>query len=118
MNRVARQRLFDALEACRLIALFTASRTFVDYEADPMLSAAVERKFEIIGEALRLADSADESIVESIPELRLIVGLRNRIIHGYDVVDNETIWNVIQVHIPRLRRQLESVMGDELGGIT
>lgn len=111
MNRVARQRLFDALEACRLIERFTAGRTLDEYESDPMLSAAVERKFEIVGEALRLADAADPSIARSIPDLRLVVGLRNRIIHGYDAVDAETIWNVVRVHVPRLKEQLEGLLG-------
>lgn len=110
MNRAARQRLHDALEACRLIAQFTAGRTLADYDADPMLSAAVERKFEIIGEALKLADAADASVVDRIQDLRMIVGMRNRIIHGYDAVDSETIWSVVQVHVPRLREQLESVL--------
>ena len=76
-----------------------------------MLSAAVERKFEIIGEALRLAEDADETVTEMIPDLRKIVGMRNRIIHGYDAVDAETIWNVIEVHLPTLARQLEEVVG-------
>lgn len=111
MNRTARQRLFDALEACRLIAQFTRGRTLADYDADPMLSAAVERKFEVIGEALKLADIADPSVADAIPDLRMIVGMRNRIIHGYDAVDSETIWNVVQVHLPRLKDQLEAVIG-------
>lgn len=110
MNREARKRLYDALQAARLVALFTERRTFEEYESDPMLSAAVERKFEIIGEALRLAEAADPSVADAIPDLRKIVGMRNRIIHGYDAVDNETIWNVVQVHLPRLVAQLEPVL--------
>lgn len=111
MNRVARQRLLDALLACRLIERFTAGRSLADYEADPMLSAAAERKCEVIGEALKLADAADETVALQLPDLRLIIGLRNRIVHGYDAVDSETIWNVVQVHVPRLRVELESVLG-------
>lgn len=110
MNRQARQRLHDALEACRLIERFTLNRTFDEYEADAMLSAAVERKFEVIGEALRLADAADAAVADLIPDLRMIVGMRNRIIHGCDSVDDETIWNVVEVHIPRLARQIESAL--------
>lgn len=85
----------DVLRAWRLIERFTAGRSLVAYEADPMLSAAVARKFEVVGEALKLADAADDAIVERIPDLRVIVGLRNRIIHGYDAVDSETIWNLV-----------------------
>lgn len=109
MNREARKRLHDALEACRVIDRFTTGRTLAEYEADEMLSAAVERKFEIIGEALRLAEAADPSLTESVPDLRMIIGMRNRIIHGYDAVDSETIWNVVEVHLPRLAVQLEAL---------
>lgn len=112
MNREARKRLYDALQAGRMIAQFTDGRTFEDYESDAMLRAAVERKFEIIGEALKLAEVADASVVESIPDLRKIVGMRNRIIHGYDAVDNETIWNVVRVHLPQLSMQLAAALGE------
>ncbi len=110
MNREARKRLHDALAACQLIAQFTAGRTLDDYDADPMLSAAVERKYEIIGEALRLAEMADPSVLDALPDLRKIVGMRNRIIHGYDAVDSETIWNVVEVHLPALAAQLEAAL--------
>jgi uncharacterized protein with HEPN domain len=110
MNNAARKRLYDAREACRLIATFTAGHSINDYEADPMMSAAVERKFEIIGEALRLAEADDPSLAEAIPDLRQIIGMRNRIIHGYDAVDSETIWNVITVHLPRLAAQLDAAL--------
>lgn len=110
MNREARKRLHDAREPCALIARFTQGRTFADYEADPMLSAAVERKFEIIGEALKLAAIADASVADAIPDLRKVIGLPNRIIHGYDAVDSEMIWNVVEVHIPSLARQIEAVL--------
>lgn len=65
-----------------MIAQFTQGRTFDQYGADPMLRSAVERQFEIIGEALRLAEAADPTVAEIIPDLRKIVGMRNRIIHA------------------------------------
>jgi uncharacterized protein with HEPN domain len=122
MRREARKRLLDALDACRLIEQFTSGQTFAEYDTNSMLSAAVERKFEIIGEALRLAEAADESVVEKIPDLRKIVGMRNRIIHGYDAVDSETIWNVVEVHLPALMMQIERILATpnefEAGGLS
>ncbi|MBV9290050.1 MAG: DUF86 domain-containing protein [Hyphomicrobiales bacterium] len=52
MRREAKKRLYDVGQAAELIARFTAGKTFKDYLNDPMLRAATERKFEIIGEAL------------------------------------------------------------------
>jgi uncharacterized protein with HEPN domain len=52
MRREAKRYLYDVAQAAELIAQFTAGKTFQDYLEDPMLRAAVERKFEIIGEAL------------------------------------------------------------------
>jgi uncharacterized protein with HEPN domain len=51
MKPTLKKRLLDALQACRAIQGFVAERTAADYEANLMLRSAVERQFEIIGEA-------------------------------------------------------------------
>ena len=56
-----------------------------------MLRSAVERQFEIIGEALNQAEIEQPDLTMLIPDLRRIVGLRNRIIHGYDSVDDQLL---------------------------
>lgn len=110
MEYEAGQRLLDAYRACEHIMLFIGQHTLSDYNANLILQAAVERKFEIVGEALRRAEVADESVADTVPDLRRIVGLRNRIIHGYDTVDNELIWQITQVNVPELIKQLKAVL--------
>ena len=60
----------------------------LEYQADRQFRRAVEREFEIIGEALNRLTHADPSTADRLDELPRIVGFRNRIIHGYDTVDD------------------------------
>ena len=78
-----------------------------------MMRAAVERKLEIIGEAFVRLEEAEPAVTENFPELRKIIGLRNRIIHGYDTVDEELIWDVVQNRLPALLEQVEALLETE-----
>jgi len=109
----ARKRLLDAAEACAAIAEFTRAKDFAAYTRDRILRSAVERQFEIIGEALGKAAEADKSPEQLIPELPRIVALRNRIIHGYDSVDDEIVWDIVKHKLPALEIQLRKLLGDE-----
>jgi uncharacterized protein with HEPN domain len=110
MKMRTKKLLQDAFTACQLIEEFVADHTLSDYEQNLLLRSAVERQFEIVGEALHQAEIVDQEVTERIPELRRIVGLRNRIIHGYDSVDDELLWQTIQRHIPTLRNRLENLL--------
>jgi uncharacterized protein with HEPN domain len=110
MTDTVKKRLFDALRACEAIAAFTSETTFAEYEKDLMRRSAVERQLEIIGEALRQADKADQSVADRIAALPEIVALRNRVIHGYDSVDDEIVWDIVQTNIPPLTHQLRGVL--------
>jgi len=63
---------------------------------------AVEREFEIIREALNRLDRLDPPTAARISELRRIVDFRNRIIHGYDTVDDAVVWGIVEKHLPPL----------------
>ena len=75
-----------------------------------MLRSAVERQFEIVGEALNSAVRADESVANSVPDIHLMIGLRNRIIHGYEKIDNQIIWTVAIEEVPTLIPQLQKAL--------
>ena len=110
MKTTLKKRLLDALNACRAIQSFMADRTFAEYEQNQMLRSAVERQFEIVGEALNQADMDNSELSNLIPDVRRIVGLRNRIIHGYDSVDDELLWQTIQTHVPQLAQRITELL--------
>jgi len=96
------KRLEDAAEACAHAQSFLEGVTLEEFMGSALLRSAVERQFEIIGEALNLAAKEEESLEEMIPDLPRIVGLRNRLIHGYDSVDPEIVWDVVKHKVPAL----------------
>ena len=74
----------------------------------------MERKFEVIGEALNQLSKADDVMAARVPHLPQIVAFRNQLIHGYALVDHDTVWGVIQHSLPALRNAVEALL-QELG---
>ena len=102
--------LTDILEAGKLIQQFTSGKTRVDYEQDVMLRAAIERQFTIIGEALSQAVKRDSQLASHISGTRLIIDFRNRLIHGYTVIDHDVVWGVIVDDLPRLITEVRALL--------
>jgi uncharacterized protein with HEPN domain len=103
------QKLIEDIRiSIREINDFCDGKEFSDFVSAPLLQRAIEREMEIIGEVLnRLIRIDEEKLEEVIPEYRSIVGLRNIIAHGYDVVDPMVVWDVVINHIPVLSEQIE-----------
>ena len=106
------QLLRDVLESGRAIQSWCASRTFQEYETDRQLRRAVEREFEIIGEALARLARTTPGLADRIGHLPRIVGFRNRIIHGYDVIDHATVWGVVAGYLPPLMTEVEQILSE------
>lgn len=100
-------------QAAGLIARFTTGKSFADYESDPMLRSAVERQFEIVGEALAQLARLDQAVAESISEHRRIIAFRNILIHGYAQVDARLVWDVVESKLPALQREVTALLRDE-----
>lgn len=102
--------LFDIQSAASLLATFVDGRDWDSYQSDPMLRAAVERQFEIIGEALSQLRNHDAAMAERISEHRRIVDFRNRLIHGYADIDDALVWDVVQTRLGPLRREVDALL--------
>ena len=106
-----RKYLYDTQQACQRVRRFTQDRTLDDYLKDELLRSAVERQFEIIGEALSQLHKVDPAMTSRIREFRRIVAFRNILIHGYASIHNETVWGVVQNDLPVLTRQVDDLLG-------
>jgi uncharacterized protein with HEPN domain len=104
--------VLDILEAARLLQMFVAGVAQDTFENDLMRQAAVIRQLEIMGEAARRLSEETRLKFSEIP-WRQIIGMRNRLIHGYDDVDLVIVWDSIQNDLPLLIAQLEKVVPPE-----
>jgi uncharacterized protein with HEPN domain len=100
--------------AADAIARFTGSLDSSGYAESEIVSAAVERKFEIIGEALNQLAKRDPALARRVPDFRDIISFRNLLMHGYTVVDQNEVWDAVQTSLPRLRDAVTALL-DELG---
>ena len=112
MRLEAKKYLFDVQQAAVLLTEFTAGRKFADYERDAMLRAAVEREFEVMGEALTKLAQIDEEIAGQITDYRRIIAFRNILIHGYADVDDRLVWDVVESKLPVLRREVDALLAE------
>ncbi len=78
------------------------------FEKDIMRKCVVERKVEIMGEAINRIRKTDSSI--EIPNARAIIDTRNRIIHAYDNVQPDFLWSLVIRHIPRLKQDIQRIL--------
>lgn len=104
------KRVWDAWDATTKIQAFTRrvsnSSEFAESE---LIRAAVERQFEVCGEAL-VHLREDPDVLNALPELNRIIGLRNRLIHGYDTVDHEVLWSIVEHQVPEVRKRLAALL--------
>jgi uncharacterized protein with HEPN domain len=104
--------LFDILNAINEIDSFFIDipQDFLYFKNDIKTKRAVERNVEIIGEAVNRIVQKDSNVILS--NSRKIIDTRNRIIHGYDTVSDEIIWSIVVTHLPKLKIEVESHLGE------
>jgi len=101
--------LRDMLDYSKRAVSAVRGRERDDLDSDPLLAAALERFVEVIGEAAHKVSAAQRESSPLIP-WRGIIGMRNRLIHGYASVDHDILWDVVSVDLPNLVGQLEALI--------
>lgn len=110
MRPESRTLLKDALDACDAIQRFVNGLTFDAYRGNELVSSAVERQFEIVGEALGKLRQSDAAAAQRIPELERIATFRNVLIHGYAGVDHGVVWGIVEGKLPALRSAVRALL--------
>lgn len=102
--------LLDALGAIESAQEFVADCTLADYTANKMRRSAVERQLEILGEACSRLARLEPPLSESVENLKLAIDLRNRIIHGYDAIDDEIVYFTVTNDLDELKTDLSRLL--------
>ena len=113
MQRDSRAFLWDVREAALAIQTFTTGLDVTAYENNELVKAAVERKFEVIGEALNQLSKLDAAMAAQLPDLPQIVAFRNQLIHGYATVNPSTVWTIAQNSLPGLITAVQALLGEQ-----
>ncbi len=109
MENKINKLLFDILTSINNIDEYLGEKkVFEIYDSNRMLQNAVERNLEIIGEAVSRILQLDQKI--QISNSRRIVDARNKIIHGYDEIENAQIWGIIVNHLPQLKKDVVKML--------
>lgn len=106
--------LFDISESCKRLQEFTAGQELKDYLDSFLLKSAVERQFEIIGEAMGQMLRTAPELEKRISNCRRMIAFRNVLIHGYASIDDELVWGIVETQLSRLVQEVNSLL-KELG---
>ena len=107
-------RLRHMLDAAEKAVRFAEGKTRSDLDRDEKLALAVVRLIEIIGEAAVKVSGDVQAKHSSIP-WKEVVGTRNRLIHGYEEVDLDIVWQIVEGDLPGLARRLRMALKKETG---
>ena len=102
-------RLRHMLDYSREAVSLIGGRSREDLDTDRMLELALVRLIEVVGEAAGRVSRAGQARYPQIP-WPLIVGMRNRLVHGYDTIDHDALWDTLTDDLPALIAQLEAIV--------
>jgi uncharacterized protein with HEPN domain len=101
--------LYDILESARAILTYMRGKDWEGFSKDALLQDAVVRRLEIIGEASGRVSMATQQKYEDLP-WQAMKGTRNKVIHEYDAIQLDIIWDIVQKDLPALVSELEKIV--------
>ncbi len=101
--------LQDIYYSMQLTQEFTHGMSFSEFHADEKTVFAVIRCIEVIGEAVKRLPEPFRESYSDIP-WKAMAGMRDRLIHGYDIVDDEIVWNTVTQTIPSLLSRFSEIL--------
>ena len=110
MERDPRAFLWDVQQAALAIEQFIHGLDATSYADNALVRSAVERQFEIVGEALNRLSKVSPDLAQKIPNLREIIGLRNILIHGYASIDHARVWKIAVDLAPELKAVVSALL--------
>jgi uncharacterized protein with HEPN domain len=105
------ENLEEALRRGHEVRKFVTGLTLEQYSSDDRTRLAVERSFEIIGEALNRSFKLSPEQTDSIRNYRQIISFRNILAHCYDTVEDRIVWGIIHGSLPELLEDLHKLLG-------
>jgi uncharacterized protein with HEPN domain len=112
MDRSDLIRIRHMFDAAGEITAFCDGKTKTDFKADRKLVLAVLKDLEIIGEAAARITDVTRSLYPGV-QWEDIIGMRNRLIHGYFDVNEDIVWNTLISDLPRLTSQLRGIIDEQ-----
>lgn len=102
--------MWDIQQAAGRVRRFLGGHDLQSYRSDELVRSAVERQFEILGEAMAQLAKHSPELAAAIPHWRDVIAFRNLLIHGYSKIDDERVWRIAQIDLPPLVQAVERLL--------
>jgi uncharacterized protein with HEPN domain len=104
--------LDDVARSLAEIEQAIAGHSIESYEQTFNLAESVNWRLAVAGEAANLLLRAQPELEDLFPELKRLIAVRHRIVHGYFSVDNDQVWAIVTSYTPGLANRLRRFMDD------
>lgn len=112
IQRETAKLLLDVSNACQEVLDYCGNISQETFLVDRTMQHVIAHLVIVIGEALRRVDRLDRSLDVAIPQLRDVIDTRNRIVHGYDSINYELLWDIAIDDIPPLKHAVDQLIDD------